>query len=83
MSKGKLPRVKDCPYVHKVEEHSVAIKSIRGGKAFTVFCGICGSTGPLGLTKKSAIEKWNNRYVILLSEEAYNKALKKSEEKDD
>jgi len=80
---NKMPAVKECPYIHKGEKHSISIIPIKEGKAFAVFCGICGATGPAALTPKMAVEKWNRRFIVVVSEKAYEDALKKSEEDDD
>ena len=72
---SKKINVKECPFNHIDETiaQKVFVKDV--GRMFTVFCSVCGSSGPASETPEGAISEWNNRGVILLSEEVYNKAL--------
>lgn len=78
---GKI-KIKECQYIHDNDKKSLSVISVNNKTAFTVFCGVCGGTGPNALSPEEAINKWNQRYVVLLSEEEYAKALEKSEEDD-
>ena len=71
--------IKMCVFLH--EEQSLHVVRVGSGK-YSVFCNICGASGPMALTPEEAIAKWNNREVVILEKEAYEKACKELEKED-
>lgn len=62
--------VRKCPFTH-LEGVKENVQVIARGDMFTVFCGGCGASGPASETPEGAINDWNARQVVILSESAY------------
>lgn len=71
--------VKQCPFYHEGDGQQLpeVVEAGSTGKFF-VQCSHCCAAGPFGNSVKEAIDNWNNRYVIVLSEEMYKMACEKA-----
>lgn len=56
--KGKSQERKPCPFCGKGGKHLTVFNDYEVSE---VVCDSCGANGPIGMKRKDAWEKWNNR----------------------
>jgi hypothetical protein len=64
-------KIKNCPFIH--DEQNVTV--IKTGEMFTVFCTICGASGPAVETPEGAIAEWASRETVIIPDSVYKELL--------
>lgn len=70
-------RVSDCPWstAHKNQSRDKDYLQIRpfGDGFYAMMCTECGAVGPMSYSVEEAVALWNNRTIVVLSTEQYER----------
>lgn len=73
-------KVSQCMFKHDDGvEQSISVVEVLP-KTYAVLCGACGALGPIDKTPSKALGKWNNRTVVVVSQEQYDEWSKNGRE---
>lgn len=70
--------VDECPFIHEKEaEQTLEVRTF-GEHIYAVMCMLCGAVGPFGVSPEDALNRWNNRKIVILPKEDYERLVNES-----
>ena len=74
----EIIKIKPCPFCGNGDTDKIKIQNVSG--IMQVECTVCKAAGPLAKDFYDVVDAWNARQVVIVSKEAYDKAVKELED---